>query len=193
MKNTGLLIVVIVILVVAGFLVYNQNQLAYRLDEQQKASAAALAEQKRQSAVALAEAEAVAAKALEEAQKPRFEHRSDVLASGEAIVQPAQPRVIPIVADTSVMRDIAITGRFTASGGTDNAIEAFVFDQDNYVNWINSSPSRALYQSGTVAVGAINLPLRQTGKYYLVFSGKRNIVGRRINADLKLDYEKQIN
>jgi len=157
------ILIIVVLAGVVGYLVYHQNELEQRLDVQQK-----------------------------EAEKPKFEHHRDVLAFGEMIVPDNQPRVFPVVADT-LMRDTTITGRFTSQGGTDNVIEAFVFDQDNYVNWLNNTPSQALYQSGQVAVGMINLPLRQSGKYYLVFSSKRNFVGRRLNADLKLDYEKRIN
>lgn len=179
MKKPALLIVVIVLLVgLAGFLVYRQNQLEQRLDSQQKAAAAALEEQQREA---------------EEAKRPKYEHRSDVLASGEVIVVPNQPGLISVVADTSTMKDIRLTGRFVASGGNDNGIEAFVFDQDNYINWANRHDAQSIYQSGVVTVGDIDLSLNTPGRYFVVFSGRKNFVQRVVRTDVKLDYEKRIN
>ncbi len=180
MKKSGLLVVVIIILVgISGFLVYRQTQLQERLDQKE----AALEEQEHQATAA----------ALEEAKKPKYEHHTEVLTSGEITVVPAQPHTIRIVADTSTMRDIKISGRFSSSGGSDNGIEAFVFDEDNYRNWFDRHQSQSIFQSGAVTVGNVQVAIDMPGTYYVVFSGRSNFVARKVDTDLKLDYDKKIN
>lgn len=127
------------------------------------------------------------------AEEAKYVHRSDVLTSGVVNVMPHQLQWIGLIADMNTMRDVRLTGRFVASGGTDSAIEAFVFDQDNYINWENSHDAQPLYQSGEVTVGDIDLPLNLGGRYYVVFSGKHNFTQRIVQTDVKLDYEKRIN
>jgi hypothetical protein len=165
-KKSAVLVVVIILVGISGFLLYRQTQLQQRLDEQ--------------------------AAAVEEAKKPKYVHRTDVLASGEMTVVPAQPQAIRVSIDTS-MRNIKITGRFTASGGTDNGIEAFVFDEDNYTNWFNGHQTQALFQSGVETVGHIQANIGSPGIYYVVFSGRRNFLTRKVDTDLKLDYERLTN
>jgi hypothetical protein len=181
-KKSGLLIVLVVILVgLAGFLVYRQNQLQQRLDDDQRAAAA------------LERRAAAAAAALAEAKKPKFEHKTDVLASGVVQVVPAQPYTVRITADTATMHDIKVSGRFSASGGTDNGIETFILDEDNYINWMNNHAAQALYQSGTKTVGDIQASIAKSGVYYVVFSDRKNFLARSVFAEVKLDYEKRIN
>jgi hypothetical protein len=178
-KKSGLLIILIVVLVaLAGFLAYRQNQLQQRLDEEQRA---ALALQRKAAAL------------LEEAKKPKFEHQTDVLASGVVQVVPAQPYTVRITADTATMHDIKVSGRFSASGGTDNGIETFILDEDNYTNWKNNHAAQALYQSGVKTVGDIQANIAKSGVYYVVFSDKKNFLARNVTAEVKLDYEKRIN
>src|SRR5215471_6464897 len=67
-------------------------------------------------------------------QSPQFMHHTDILTSGELTVAPSQPQVIPVTADTATMKNIRISGMFSAFGGSDNGIEALILDQNNYAN-----------------------------------------------------------
>ncbi len=91
------------------------------------------------------------------------------------------------------MRNINVTGRFTASGGTDNGIETFILDEDNYTNWMNRHEAQAIFQSGVKTVGDIQAAITKSGVYYVVFSDRANFMARKVDADVKLDYDKRVN
>jgi hypothetical protein len=116
-----------------------------------------------------------------------------VLVPTEITVNPGTPYVSPFNVDTATMKNIRISGRFSASGGTDNGIEAFILDQDNYTNWRDGHQARVLYQSGVVTVGNVAASITTPGNYYVVFSGRANFVARKVDANLKLDYDKLVN
>lgn len=173
-KSTTALLAVLVLVLVAtvGYLEYRQGQLQAHLDEQQRAAAAAIAEAKR----------------------PKFEHRSDVLASAPLTIPAATVQTVRVTVDPETMHNVQVSGRFTAAGGSDAGIEVFIFDQDNYTNWSNGHDSAALFDSGLKTVGELNTALpSKAGTYYVVFSNKHAILfARTVSADVKLDYDKRI-
>jgi hypothetical protein len=72
---------------------------------------------------------------------------------------------------------VQLHGTFTASGGTNNAIEAYVFSEDDYSNWQRRHDASPYYTSGRVTMGKIdaNLPTGP-GSYYLVFNNKFSVL-----------------
>lgn len=74
--------------------------------------------------------------------------------------------------DTSMMKNYELKGEFVATGGSANDIKVFVFDGVNFLNWKNGHEALSIYSSGQVTAGKINLPLKQSGTYYLVFDNR---------------------
>jgi hypothetical protein len=72
---------------------------------------------------------------------------------------------------------VQLHGSFTASGGNDNVIEAYVFSEDDYTNWTKRRDASPYYSSGRVSMGKIaaNLPAG-AGSYYLVFNNKFSVL-----------------
>ncbi|TMI43972.1 hypothetical protein E6H23_01990 [Candidatus Bathyarchaeota archaeon] len=65
---------------------------------------------------------------------------------------------------------IAVSGSFTASGGSGNDIQVLILDQTNFVNWQNGHQASAYFNSGQEIVGSITTNLPSAGTYYLVYS-----------------------
>ncbi len=72
---------------------------------------------------------------------------------------------------------VQLHGTFTASGGADNAIEAYVFSENDYSNWQKRHDVSPYYTSGRVTMGKIdaNLPAGPDS-YYLVFNNKFSVL-----------------
>ena len=68
-----------------------------------------------------------------------------------------------------------VVGRFQASGGSGNDIEAVITNADGFENWKNGHEARVFYQSGKVTVGNINTSLVR-GTYYLAFDNRFSVL-----------------
>jgi zinc-ribbon domain len=73
--------------------------------------------------------------------------------------------------------NVWIDGNFTASGGSGNDVEVYLFDEDAFVNWQNHHSVRAYYNSGRATQEKIyaGLPPR-AGTYYLIFSNTFSLI-----------------
>ncbi|HXP71768.1 MAG TPA: hypothetical protein VOA88_21005 [Candidatus Dormibacteraeota bacterium] len=80
-----------------------------------------------------------------------------------------------IIIDTARMSNVRITGQFTASGGTGNDIQVVIAEESEYTNWINGHPAQALYSTGKITTGSFDVPITQSGIYYLAFSNKFSV------------------
>jgi hypothetical protein len=81
-----------------------------------------------------------------------------------------------------------VVGRFEASGGTGNDIEAVITDADNFENWKNGHQARVMYQSGKTTVGNINT-LLGPGTYYLAFNNGFSVVtAKTITSSIVLNH-----
>jgi hypothetical protein len=172
MKKSTFALVAMLVLVLSGtvgYLFYRQGELQARLDQQQKEAAAA---------------------AIAEAKRPKFDHRSDLLTSAPLTIAAANVQTVRVTVDPETMRNVQVSGRFNAVGGSDDGIEVFIFDQDNFTNWSNGHQSEYLFKSGLKTVGELNTALpSKAGTYYVVFSNKHAILfARTVSADVKLDY-----
>jgi hypothetical protein len=82
-----------------------------------------------------------------------------------------------------------LQGNFTASGGAGNDVEVYVLPQDDFVNWQNRHSATALYNSGRVTVGNLNVAFPAAGTYYLVFSNRFGLLMQKtVNVDATLTY-----
>jgi hypothetical protein len=85
------------------------------------------------------------------------------------------------------VRDTAVvTGKFRAQGGPQNDIEAYILDQDGFLNWTNDHRAPAYYNSGRLTVGNIDTVLG-AGTYYLVFNNRYSQDDRKtVEASIQL-------
>jgi predicted nucleic acid-binding Zn ribbon protein len=80
-----------------------------------------------------------------------------------------------------------VAGRFQASGGGGNDIQAVVMDVDSFENWKNGHQARAFYQSEKTTVGNINVPINQPGTYYLAFNDRFSLISdKTVTANVLL-------
>jgi len=93
---------------------------------------------------------------------------------------------------TSSMRGAAVVGSFTASGGSGNDIETYIFDDMAYTSWINGHSVYALYNSGRITVAEINTPITTPGQYYLVFSNTfSTFSSKKVTTTVNLQWYEQ--
>lgn len=86
--------------------------------------------------------------------------------------------------------NVSVVGRFTASGGIGNDIEAYVLTSDGFVNFQNGHQATTYYQSGRVTQGSINANLPAgAATYYLVFSNNFSLLSAKaVQASITLNY-----
>ncbi len=90
------------------------------------------------------------------------------------------------------MSNVRVTGRFTASGGFGNDIAAILTTEDDFENWKNGHPARALYSTGKTTVGNINVTITTPGTYYLAFSNAFSaFTEKNVSAEIELHYTVQ--
>lgn len=85
---------------------------------------------------------------------------------------------------------VTMKGHFAASGGSGNDIEVVVLSEDEYVNWQNGHPTKALYNSGKVTQDSITLTLPSDATtYYVVFSNKFSLLTpKAVEANVDLNF-----
>ncbi len=85
---------------------------------------------------------------------------------------------------------VNLHGNFTASGGFTNDVEVFVLPENDFVNWQNRHAANAIYNSGKVTVGTLNVTLpSDAGTYYLVFNNRFSLLTQRtVLVDATLVY-----
>jgi hypothetical protein len=111
------------------------------------------------------------------------------LATGQVTVPAGNIWYTRFNVDTSVMSNVRVVGRFTASGGFENDIAAILTDEDDFENWKNGHPARALYSTGPTTVGNINAAITTPGTYYLAFSNKGALLmSKNVSAEVELHY-----
>jgi hypothetical protein len=121
---------------------------------------------------------------------PTIQHGlQDILSGGSFIVEPGKFKTFT-VAVTSAMQNPSVEGNFSASGGSNNDIEVFVFEEAQFLNWQNNLKFAAAYSSGRVTAGKLKIDLPQeVGKYVVVFSNRFSwITNKAVVADVKLQF-----
>lgn len=86
---------------------------------------------------------------------------------------------------TADMKKARLMGQFQEVRGSD--LFVYIFDDLNFKNWAAHADSKALYNSGSVVVGEIDLSIYSPGTYHLVFSNRHSWITQKIvetTADL---------
>jgi hypothetical protein len=85
---------------------------------------------------------------------------------------------------------VRVQGTFSASGGLGKDIEVYVLTEDAFVNWQNRHPVGALYTSGRITQGTLNVGLpSDAGSYDLVFSNTFSLLSpKAVQANVRLQY-----
>lgn len=119
---------------------------------------------------------------------PIIRHESQVLLSGSHVVQPQQ-YVTYTISISPEMRNARLSGRFTATGGAGNDLQALITDEDGLMNFKNGHQAKVYYESGKVTADSFDVRL-EPGTYYLVFNNGFSLVSNKAyDADVKLDFD----
>jgi len=93
--------------------------------------------------------------------------------------------------DLNLMKNCILKGSFVASGGSRNDIIVLLLDQTNFMNWKNGHQAFAVYNSGQTTAGDIELPISESGNYYLVLNNTFSIISKKaVNVQLSAIYNK---
>jgi len=108
------------------------------------------------------------------------------LVSGQTIVKAGAYFYEQFAVDR--VRNARVTGSFNASGGTSNDIEVLLLEESSFENWKNGHSAPALYSSGHITSGKIDVLLGQTGTYYIVFNNVFSQSEKQVFSDISLTY-----
>ncbi len=114
--------------------------------------------------------------------------RTEVLSNGEFALSATQYRYIRFEVPQNAGA-VRVEGAFSASGGAGNDIEAYVFSNDDFVNWQNRHRVRAFYNSGRVTQGTLEVTLPLAGTYYLVFNNNFSLFSAKtVQTSIRLHF-----
>jgi len=177
------------IIAVVAFLVlalivqlYEQNQLHLRIARQQQEAKEAQ--------------EAMKAKSDREARRmgvqPQSVPAKEDFAVGTFSVSSGTPKEFRIFVDASKMMDVTVAGRFEVAG-KNSGVEAYIFDEDDYTNWLYGNDSIALYDSGRRTMGEVQVRIEKSGTYFLIFQNKSSSTAQDVHGNIQLQFEKPAN
>jgi hypothetical protein len=130
--------------------------------------------------------------AAEIAHMPVFRPKKEKLFSGQIVVRAGQMVWQKIQVDTEAMHDVRVMGKFRASGGSGNDVQAVLADEDSFENWKNGHQAQVLYSTGQVTVGELNTPITKSGTYYFCLSNKFSMfTSKDVFAEIDLVYRQK--
>ena len=175
---------VVAFLVLAlSFQLYEQNQLRIQIARQQQEKMKAQYD------------EAVKAEATERARQlqsgnpPQSVLAMENLAVGTFSVSNGTPKEFAINVDTSRMTEVNVKGQFAVSE-KNSAVEVYLFDEDDYANWLYGNDSIAIYDSGRRTMGEIQARIVKSGRYFLILQNPSSSTPLDVRADIHLQFEK---
>jgi hypothetical protein len=178
------IVAVVVFLVIALIVqLYEQDQMQTRIklkqqaDEQLQADNQAKAEQTER------------ARQLAEGVQLKVWEAEDSLVPESFNVPNGSPKEFSITVDTTRMMDVTVTGHFAVSGDHANGVEVFIFDEDDYTNWMYGNNSIALFASGRETMGDVRARIAKSGRYFLIFKNSTSPAAMNVRADIKMQYE----
>ena len=91
---------------------------------------------------------------------------------------------------TPDMRSAHVSGRFNASGGTGNDIEAVITTEDEFTNWVNGHQARVFYTTqGRKTTDTFDVHLGP-GTYYLAFNNRFSAFSsKEVFLEVDLNYQ----
>jgi hypothetical protein len=97
----------------------------------------------------------------------RVSFKQDVLTPSVFTVKAGSIASFPF----DVFKPGRVLGRFEATGGSGDDIEAVVTNARDWENWKNGREARVVYGSGRIAKGRIDIAV-QPGQYFLAFDNR---------------------
>jgi hypothetical protein len=86
-------------------------------------------------------------------------------------------------------KDARLEGSFELVSPSANTMELLVVDENGFQRWKNHSSANALYTSGSLKKGTVDLQLpSSTARYYIVFNNRASPRLQVIQSDVKLNY-----
>jgi hypothetical protein len=70
------------------------------------------------------------------------------------------------------MVNFHVVGRFNASGGSENDIQAVLVNEDEFQNWINGQQAKAFYSTEQITHDLLDVGPLAAGRYVFAFSNK---------------------
>jgi hypothetical protein len=70
------------------------------------------------------------------------------------------------------MVNFHVVGRFDASGGSENDVQAVLVNEDEFQNWINGQQAKAFYSTEQVTHRTLDVGPLAAGRYVFAFSNK---------------------
>jgi hypothetical protein len=67
-------------------------------------------------------------------------------------------------------RACTVTGRIVGIAGGNKDFQAYIMDDDNFLNWKTSHKAKVFWQTDKVAAASINAQLQGSGTFHLVIS-----------------------
>jgi hypothetical protein len=179
------IVAVVAFLVIALIVqLYEQDQMQTRIKLKQQAE-----EQLQADNEAKAE-EAERARQLAEGIHLRFAQTADSVVPESFSVPNGAPKEFSITVDTTRMMDVTVTGHFAVSGDRSSGVEVYIFDEDDYTNWMYGNNSIALFASGREMMGDVRARIAKSGRYFLIFKNSTSLAAMNVKADIKMQYEK---
>ncbi len=120
---------------------------------------------------------------------PQLVPASEDLAMGAFSVSSGVPKEFRITVDAARMFNVTVTGKFEVSGKS-SGIEVYIFDEDDYTNWMYGNDSVALFVSGRKTMGEVQARIEKPGRYYLIFHNSTSSSALEVHANIQLKYEK---
>jgi hypothetical protein len=115
--------------------------------------------------------------------------RTEVLSNAEFALSAAQYRYTRFEVPQNAGA-VRVEGTFSATGGAGNDIEAYIFSNDDFVNWQNRHHVRTFYTSGRVTQGTLEVTLPPiAGTYYLVFNNNFSLLSAKtVQTSIRLHF-----
>lgn len=115
--------------------------------------------------------------------------RTEVLSNAEFALSATQYHYVrfEVPQNASAVR---VEGTFSARGGAGNDVEAYIFSNDDFVNWQNRHPVHTFYNSGRVTQGTLEVTLPPiAGTYYLVFNNNFSLLSAKtVQTSIRLRF-----
>jgi hypothetical protein len=181
--NKTILAVVAFLVIALTVQIYQQDQLHSRIANQQQDAEKAHADN------IAKELEAEKTRQSASGNAPRYAPAIDKVVLESFRVPEGPPREFDFTVNADQMTDVTVSGHFAVSGAHPSGIEFFIFDEDDYENWIDGNSAVALYAAGQQTSGDVNMRITKSGRYNLVFknSSSHDV---DVNANFQLQYEK---
>lgn len=110
-------------------------------------------------------------------------HAADKLVPAEFIVKAGAVRYWTF----EVVKPSRVSGRFRASGGSRNDIEAVIAEWPECENWMNGNQAMVNFSSGRVTNGRMDVRLGVPGNYCIAFSNRFSVLtDKEVAAEIQI-------